>query len=110
MKSGYKVLLFDLVVVIALYFVLSDLSWRSYYAMSPHDACGGLCSYTPSFGYSILARFFTMAGNGTSLTSPPTLDWVQVIAVALLLVNGYYLYLVLHSRKNPQAAPVQHAS
>lgn len=89
MKFGYKVLLVDLLFVVALYFVFSDLSWRTYYAMSPHDACGGLCSYTPSFSFSLLTRFFTMAGNGVSLTSPPTLDWVQVIVVLLVAVNGW---------------------
>ena len=104
-KLLYKVLLADIVLVVALYFVLQDLSWRAYYAMSPHDACGGLCGYTPSSGYSLFTRFFTMAGNGVSLTSPPTLDWVQVLAVALLVANGWYLYTVLMARRKSTAGP-----
>ena len=102
MKLGYKVLLVDIVVVVALYFVLSDLSWRSSYAEAPHDRCGGLCSYVPSFSFSFLTRFFTMTGNGLPLTSPPTLDWVQVLSVLLILANGWYLYSLLQSRRTPQ--------
>ena len=108
MKFGYKVLLVDFVLVVALYFVLQDLSWRTYYAMTPHDACGGLCTYVPSFGYSVLTRYFTMAGNGVSLTSPPTLDWVQILAVLLIAINGWYVYSELKRRgraaRNPQPA------
>lgn len=98
-RLRYTVLLADLILVVALYFVLQDLSWRSYYALAPHDRCGGLCSYTPSTSYSLLTRFFTMAGNGVSLTSPPTLDWVQILAVVLVALNGWYLYSELRARR-----------
>ncbi len=98
MKLWHKVLAADLVFLFALYSVLQDLSWRANYASSPHDACGGLCAYAPSYGYGFLTRFFTMAGNNASLVSPPTLDWVQAIAFALVLVNLWFVYVTLKSR------------
>jgi hypothetical protein len=100
-KLGYKVLFVDLLALVALYFVLQDLSWRTYYAMTPHAAVSG---YTPSFSYSIFTRYFTMAGSGVSLTSPPTLDWVQILAVGLLLVNGWFLYVILTERRKSTPA------
>jgi hypothetical protein len=101
-KLVYKVLFVDIVLVVALYFVLQDLQWRTSYAASPHDACGGLCTYAPSFGYGIFTRVFTMSGNGVGLASPLMVDWVQILAVLLALVNGWYLYVVLRARK-PQS-------
>ena len=98
-KLWYKALLADIVFVVALYFVLQDLNWRTSYAASPHDACGGLCTYAPSFAYGLFTRTFTMSGNGVSLASPATVDWVQIIVVLLLLVNGWCLYVVLKERK-----------
>ena len=109
MKFVYKVLLVDLVLVLGLYFVLGDLSWRSYYAMSPHNACGGVCSYTPSFSFNVLTRFFTMAGNGVPLTSPPTLDWVQLLLLALFALNGWYLYSTFGANRGAKAPPDSHA-
>ena len=99
MKLWYKVLLADIVLVVALYFVLGDLNWRTSYAALPHNACGGFCTYTPSFGYGLFTRIFTMSGNGVKLTSPPMLDWVQVLALLLLLVNGWYLYVFLRENR-----------
>ena len=99
-KLWYKVLGADIVFLVALYFVLRDLNWRTSYAALPHDACGGFCTYTPSFGYGLFTRTFTMSGNGVQLTSPPMLDWVQVLAALLILVNGWYLYVVLRERRS----------
>ena len=111
MKLWYKVLAGDLLFVFAFYSVLQDLSWRTYYAASPHDACGGLCTYTPSFSYGFLTRTFTLAGNNASLVSPPTLDWVQVIIYTLVLVNLWLVYVTLKPRvarrSMTPAAPVQ---
>ena len=107
MRAEFKVLLVDAVLLIAEYSVIQDLSWRSGYAASPQDRCAGICSYTPSFGHNILTQYFTMAGNGVSLTSPPTLDWVQLLGLALVLVNvwyGYNLWLKRRQSKGPVAA------
>lgn len=92
-RNTLTVLLVDAALLVALFYVAGDLQWRVSYASSVHHACPTGCSYAPSFGYSVLTQFFTMAGNGASLTSPPTLDWVQLIALFLVLVNGWYAYL-----------------
>lgn len=103
MKLWYKVVALDVLFLTALYFVLQDLAWRTSYAATPHDACGGFCTYTPTFSYGFLTRFFTMTGNNTSLVSPPTLDWVQLLVVALVALNAWFAYVTLKSRVRRQA-------
>jgi len=95
-KTVYKVAAVDFVLLTLLYYVLQDLAWRTYYAGTPHVPGS---PYAPSFSYSILIRYFTMAGNNVSLTSPPTLDWVQLLVLVLVAVNGWFAYRVYRSRK-----------
>ena len=98
-RTSFKVLAADVVLLAAGFWVLQDLQWRTGFASSLHDACSPICRYSPSFSYSVLTRFFTMAGNGVSLTSPPTLDWVQLIACLLVIVNAWFIYDALNSRR-----------
>ncbi len=91
-----KAALADMVLLVALAFVLQDLDWRAYYAGTAH---AGVSGYSPSFSLSLFTRFFTMSGSGVSLTSPPILDWVQILVLGLILVNGWFIYAVLRSRK-----------
>jgi hypothetical protein len=92
-----KVAMVDIVLVFAAYEVLHDLQWRTGYATSSH---AGTLGYSPSFSYSLLIQFFTMAGNGVRLTSPPTIDWVQLLAYVLVVLNAWYAYKTLKSRKS----------
>jgi len=94
-KAIYKVAAVDLVLLTLLYYVLQDLAWRAYYAGTPHVPGS---PYTPSFSYSILTRYFTMGGSSVPLTSPPTLDWVQLIVLILVAVNGWFAYHAYRSR------------
>ena len=87
-----KLLSMDAVLVILAYLVVQDQGTRAAYAASLHSACQGLCAYTPSFRYGPFVQYFTMTGNGVTLTSPPTLDWFQVIALLLVVVNAWYFY------------------
>lgn len=87
-----RLLAIDAVLVVLAYLVVQDQAVRAGYAASLHTACASLCSYAPSFSYGILIQYFTMTGNGVSLTSPPTLDWFQVIAVVLVMVNAWHFY------------------
>ena len=97
-RVDLEVLFADVVLLAGLYFVLQDLSWRSGYAASPHDRCAGtFCSYAPSFSYNVLTRYFTMSGSGLpggAITSPATLDWVQVFLLALVVINVWYGYTI----------------
>ena len=89
----YKVALVDLVLVYALFSVLQDLDWRTYYAGTPHAAVPS--GYAASFSYSVHTRFFTMSAGNVTLTSPPTLDWVQLVVIALVVVNAWFAYVAL---------------
>jgi hypothetical protein len=101
-RAYIKVIAADLVLLAALLWVLQDLQWRTWYAASPH---AGTTGYTPSFSYSVLTQFFTMAGSGVSLTSPPTLDWVQFLAYVLVALNAWFAYQILrHRRAQPLRA------
>jgi hypothetical protein len=99
MREAWKIVLADIVLLFGLYSVLQDLQWRTGYAASLHSACPQFCSYSFSFGYSLLTQFFTLAGNGVRLTSPPTLDWVQLLAYTLVALNAWYAYKTLKSRR-----------
>ncbi len=104
-RTALKVLIIDVVLLVGEYYVVQDLQWRTSYATSLHSACPQLCGYTPSFSYNILTQFFTMAGNGVSLTSPPTLDWIQLFTAALLVVNLWFVYTYIRQRA-PKASRV----
>jgi len=98
-RTAIFVLLVDAVLVLAVSFVFQDLQWRTSYAATLHYACPQPCSYSSSFSYSVLTRFFTMSGNGVSLTSPPTIDWVQILAVLLAAINAWFAYTILSKRR-----------
>jgi len=91
--SGVKVVLIDAVLLVFGFVIQQDIQWRSAYASS-------VLGYAQSVSYSVLTKFFTMTGRGSSLESPPTLDWVQVLAYALLLVNAWFVYRSLKPRRS----------
>jgi hypothetical protein len=100
-RTGLKVLAADIVLIVTLFYVTQDLQWRSSYA--------GTLSYAPSFSYSVLTQFFTMARGTLLLTSPPTLDWVQTLAYALVVVNAWFVYVIIKTRRShqPKGASLQ---
>jgi hypothetical protein len=98
-RTSLKVVLADFVLLLVVFYVSQDLQWRAAYAATAHDACGGLCSYSPAFSYDILTQYFTMTGNGASLTSPPTFAWGQLVTLALAVLNAWYLYTAYTRRK-----------
>ena len=105
MKSLVLVLLADAMLLLAVFYVVGDLQWRVAYASSPH---GHTTGYAASFSYSIFTQVFTMSGSGVTLSSPLTLDWIQVLALVLVVLNGWYVYsLVARRRKEvPRGADV----
>ena len=96
LRHLYKAAAADLLLLVALYYVLADLAWRTYYAGTPH--AGLLQGYSPTFSYSLLTRTFTMGGRGVTLVSPPTFDWVQALVCFLIIVNAWFVYANLKSR------------
>lgn len=110
-RTIFKVLLADAVLVGAMLWVFGDLQWRAAYAASQHSACPAGCGYSPSFSYTFLTQFFTMSGGSVSLTSPPTLDWIQLIFYTILVVNGWLAYKAWKSRRlGPATATPPQAS
>lgn len=106
-RAVYWVAALDAVFVSLLALVYRDLGWRTGYAESVHSACPGSgCSYSASFSFGFLTRYFTMSGNGVSLMSPPTLDWVQVLVLLLVVVNGWYALSYLRERRRRLGARV----
>jgi hypothetical protein len=96
MVKPFWVLVADVALVLGEYSVLLDVQSRSAYAASAH---AGISGYAPSYSYSVLIQFFTMTGGGASLTSPPTLDWTQAIVLTLVVLNSWFVYKTLASRK-----------
>ena len=94
-RAVAKILAADAVLLGSMFLVLQDLEWRTGYASSA-------LHYAPSFDYSVLTRFLTMTGQSTSLVSPPTLDWVQLLMAVLAVLNLSYLYRSLR-RSKPDA-------
>jgi len=92
-RTALKVIGVDVVLLAAEFYVIQDLQWRSSYA-------AGTLRYSPSFSHNVLTQFFTMASNTNTLTSPPTLDWVQALAYVLVLLNVWYVYTALNTRKS----------
>jgi len=103
-KATYKIIIVDALVLVALYYVFQDLQWRTSYAASLHTACYPACGYSPSFGYGLLTRVFTMDGNNQHLVSPITFDWVQGLILVLVVVNAWFAWSVLRSRSSLGAA------
>jgi len=86
-----KVLAADILLAVAGYFVFEDVSWRVSYAASE-----GL---VPSTSYLPFVKVFTMAGPSFPLRSPPTLDWLQVLAALFIIVNVWFVFATLGDRK-----------
>lgn len=103
-RTVYWVALIDAILVASFAYVYQDLQWRVGYAQSPHSACLHLCSYTASFSLGPLTRVFTMVGNGATLAGPLTLDWIQVLAILLVVVNAWFAFSLIRGRRR---APLQ---
>lgn len=102
-----KVLAADIILVLADFEVYLDLQGRSNLALSLQLRCGDqvACSYTPSFSYWPLTYFFEMNGNGRMLVSPPTLDWIQLLTLAIIVLNAWFLFGYIRARnENVQAS------
>ncbi len=79
------------------YLVYQDLSLRNTYAED--------LTFVPTTSYSILTHVFTLTGRGAVWPSPPTLDWPQVLILALLLYDAVFLFGLLRSRSSRQGGP-----
>jgi hypothetical protein len=100
-RNYLVVIAVDLLLLVSIVYVLEDLQWRAAYAASAHGHTAG---YTPSFSYSFFTQVFTMSRGGASLSSPLTLDWIQLLGIALVLLNGWLLYSTYTKRRRGSIA------
>ena len=105
MRGGkaLEVLAVNVVLLLGLYFVTSDIAERTAYAASR--------TWSYFFTPSLLLQASTLVEDGQNLQSPLTLAWLQVILLVLALVDALYLYSwVAHRRRVPSANPPQVAA
>src|SRR5271157_1470125 len=97
-RSIITVLFADLILAAAIVFVIQDVQMRTDCAL---DGCTPIARSSAGFAYSVLTKTFSFVANGNTLTSPLTLDWVQVLVLALVIVNVWYGYRALARRGRP---------
>ena len=93
---GIAVAFIDALILVLLYLVFQDLSWRASYVKSE--------GFTLHTSFLPLIRLPTINGNvQTPLASPPVLDWAQVLILLLVIVNGLYLFSAVRKRPRDDA-------
>lgn len=85
----------DVVLLLLVYLVNLDVQYRINCALGSALYC--MARSDPSFSYSLLIQVFSMRSGNTLLTSPPVLDWIQVIVLLLIVINvWFFLQLFRH--------------
>jgi hypothetical protein len=101
-KSVITVVIADLILVGGIVLVIQDIQMRTNCTL---DGCQPFARSSAGFTYSVLTKTFSFDVNGNTLTSPLTLDWVQVLVLALVIVNFWYGYRALTRRGRPVKPP-----
>ncbi len=102
--TGLKVLIADAVLLLAEFFVVQDVQARVGCALgSPLYGSACLGRLSPTFSYSFLTQSFSMSSNGEILQSPIMLDWTQLVAGALIVINVWFVSVVV--RRKSAASP-----
>jgi len=109
-RTVLKILVLDAVLLLAEFVIIQDVQNRIQCALGS-TLYGQACMVrgSPSFSYSLLTRSFSMVVGGRYVQSPPTLDWVQLIAYVLVAINVWFAYTTLANRKflNSAQGPAQ---
>ena len=105
-RTALKVLMLDLVLFFAEFEIIQDMQNRVECALgSPLYGQTCMARTSPSFSHSLLTQSFSMVVGGNYVQSPLTLDWVLLIAYALVAINVWFGYTVFIRRKAPKAGP-----
>jgi len=97
-KTAIEVLIVDALLLILTYFIYTDEQWRFHCALGQEAEC--LVRSSPSYAYSLLTQFFSMRGETMLLTTPPIVDWTQVVVLVLVVVNVAFL-LQIYGKTSP---------
>ncbi|MDA4121479.1 MAG: hypothetical protein OK404_03620 [Thaumarchaeota archaeon] len=104
-STGLKVLLADAVLLLAEFFATQDIQARVACAVgSPLYGFGCLARSSPAYSYSLFTESFSMIVNGTTVRSPTMLDWVQLTAAALIVINVWYVYFLIRRKPSNKMA------
>jgi len=91
-SSLARIVIVNVALIIFIYLIIQDLSARNVYAQD--------LKLAPSTTYSIFSHTLTLTGRGTTLSSPPTLDWPQFLALVLVVFDAFTLIGFLRSRRD----------
>jgi hypothetical protein len=90
------------VVITLLYLVDLDLHWRTSCDTLITSSCR---SSVASISYWPFFVIYHLSGNGNVLKSPPILDWIQVLLVALVAFDLSYVYRLARTRVDSKPQP-----
>jgi hypothetical protein len=102
-RTWVAVLVADLIMASAVLLVLQDVQMRIDCSLPGCDPY--VTRASPGFAYSVLTKSFSVVVGGRTLQSPPTLDWVQLLVVALVALNAWYGYRAMRPRGRNAASP-----
>ena len=106
-RTVLKVLILDAILLLAEFEIIQDLQNRIQCALGSTlyaQAC--MARSSPTFSYSLLTRSFSMVVGGMYVQSPPTIDWVQLIAYVLVAINVWFGYTVYARSRAPKVEQV----
>jgi len=92
-----KVLVANVVLILLAYLVYQDTAARNVYARD--------LNFAPSTSYSILFHTLTLTGRATVLSSPPTLDWFQVLFLIGAATDAYMFWGYFKRSPSTEATP-----
>jgi len=98
-RALFEVLVVDVLGLAGIFFVNQDIGMRISCTI---PGCTDLTRTSLGFSYSIFVKSFSMNVKNAywrTVVSPPTLDWIQVLGVALVAINLWYLYRALGGRR-----------
>lgn len=103
-RRAIEVAVTDALLLVGTYLVIVNRQWKINCALGLTTDCTPRNS--PHFAYSVFTVYFSMNSSLTPhvlLTSPPSLDWVQVFVAALVVINAWYLITHLRERSKGSA-------
>ena len=101
-KTGIAVLVADLILFAFVFLVAEDSQMRIDCTLPD---CQPIPRASAGFGYAFLSKTFSFVSGGNTLTSPPILDWVQVLVFVLVALNAWFVYRTFASRRRAGGMP-----
>ena len=97
-RALFEVIVVDVLGLAGIFFVNQDVGMRIDCTI---PGCTNIARTSVGFTYSIFTKALSVTVKNAywrTVVSPPTLDWIQVLGVALVAINLWYLYRALAGR------------